>query len=233
MVLRAAIVPCTRCLIVVLLRRRMPRPLSLIAICVAAIAMYASVFIETRYVAGFFCVLGLAVLASAFSESSEAVRFFIPFAAALTFVAVMGFDLLTDVQILQSNTENPDPIIASHISAAGAGKSPVAYIGLGMNAYPVRLAGSRIVCEIPALHLRNRQGIVFGRSEIDGFWASPAEQRRAILGQMRQTGATAVVADLVPGWADTTGWTFVGTRSWTATPERPDSDARTYVYTFK
>ena len=227
--------PALVALIVVLFRRRMPRPLSLILIGSAAVAMYTSVFVEPRYVAGFVCVPSLIVLASAFSKSSEVERFFIASAAGIMFTGTVGFELLTDIQILQSKTQNPDPMIAAGISAAGAGKSLVAYIGVGMSAYPVRLAGGRIICEIPAFHLRSRHdlAIVFGRTEIDGFWASQSEQKREILGQMRQAGAAAVIADHVPAWADTVGWTFLGKRSWTVEPERPESDARTYLYTLK
>jgi hypothetical protein len=85
----------------------------------------------------------------------------------------------------------------------------VGCIGFSFGAYWALLDGVRIIADIPVQYPR-RGGFDNQAPDdyiaIDSFWhASPAGRQR-VLDLMRQAGARAVVADVVPPGAPTEGW---------------------------
>jgi hypothetical protein len=202
-----------------------------------ALAMYCLVFVEPRYIAGFGALISISVLASASTGSSQGWKLAIAVCGLLSFVLLSGADLLNDAQVVQSDIKGQlsygDGELAKQLKSEGVLEGvTVGYIGASMDAYPVRLCGARIVCEVPVHYWRYHRGIKLGREELERFWEQPPEQRKDILTLMHTNGASAVIADMVPAWADTTGWKELGNRGFPAlTPHLP-SDSRAYIYHF-
>jgi hypothetical protein len=91
----------------------------------------------------------------------------------------------------------------------------VGYIGFSFRAYWALLDQVKIVADVPVRFPRGG-GLANPEeddySEIDAFWRSPAATRQHVLDLMKQAGARAVVADVVPSWAQTEGWVHLRSR---------------------
>ncbi|HWR51592.1 MAG TPA: hypothetical protein VN428_10825 [Bryobacteraceae bacterium] len=207
----------------------------LLAPCAAAFAMYSSVFVEGRYIAPFLVVAGVSILIPAFGTpalSGRRRRAAIVAAAAIATIGVLRGDLAEDVSVIRAWVEgHPEATqadLASEMRLLGIGPGTrLGYIGLAMNAYWVRLAGARTICEVPIEYVRQHglsRGGRDGTAEIERYWKSPPRVRDRVLQLMRAQGAEYAVADMVPGWADTSGWTQLRTPA-----PKGYGDARTFV----
>ena len=165
--------------------------------------LFAVLYFETRYVAGFVAVLYLAVLAPlAFAHGGtdeaptpeKAVRNAILVITLLLVAPVVHHTALRLLQMRHLVGENPYWKIARAVEARGIARgSPIAVIGQGESAYWARLGRYRVIAEIPV-------------PQDDVFWSCDEEQREAVLEALASTGAVAVVALAPPRWAHTSGW---------------------------
>ena len=67
-----------------------------------------------------------------------------------------------------------------------------------------QLARLHVICEIPAQNLEANTG------QMRIFWSSSPEVQAAVLEAFAKTGARVVIANEVPPWAGTAGWTRIG-----------------------
>ncbi len=179
----------------------------------AALAMYALVHVDGRFVGGFFSMLWAAVLASVRIPTSRdmaklATRIGVITAASATVLLLV---------VVSRDAMNSYGYAPPHVLAAEElqklGVSPgthVACICDGSGAYWAALAELRVVSEIP-------------ESEGASFWAADPATKERLMATFASTGAELLVAPGVPPTARS-GWREIGTtafyyRTLMATPE--------------
>jgi hypothetical protein len=196
-----------------------------------AIILYSLVFVESRYIAPFLTVLGVsAFLAGAAIESSWQTRLAGRTAALISAVCFNAVSVSVYGTLLaQGLLKDRHVGLARQASRYSIQRgSKVGYIGHSLNAYWIRLAGARIVSEVPVVFARDgsvSREMVEDKREVYSFWRGTAETREMVLRLMRGAGADAVVADVVPPWARTDGWHELRVD----TP-RTSQDDRVFVY---
>ncbi len=196
-----------------------------------AIVLYSLVFVESRYIAPFLTVLGVsAFLVGAAIESSWQSRLAGRTAALVSAVCCNGvwalvFGTMLGQGLLQDRHEG----LARQASRYSIWRgSKVGYIGRSLNAYWIRLAGARIVSEVPVVFERDgsvSREMVENKREVYSFWRGTPENREKVLRLMRDAGADAVVADVIPPWARTEGWHELRVDA-----PRTSQDDRVFVY---
>jgi hypothetical protein len=118
--------------------------------------------------------------------------------------------LSTDIVTGRETLPNAEWYIAREMQDLGLRPGDrIAYVGLPVAAYWARLAGVRIVAEVPfsfepKRNLSHEQRIA--SSEVDAFWHADQAQQRCVLDAFARAGSAYVVADMVPSWAGTAGW---------------------------
>jgi hypothetical protein len=192
----------------------------------AAAAMYGLVYIEMRYLAGFVVLMWGAALAAVAVPASAATPRLLRAAglvAAFVFALNLGLPndkalgrLLFEPQPAAFETWHDHGVSGSRAYFAVAealhevGLVPgdgVAFIGYGYDAYWARLAGLRIVAELP-------------RSQEAGFWRTSESERARIVATLLGTGAAAVITVVPPQHLPPEGWQRLGrtayyaVRSW-------------------
>jgi hypothetical protein len=185
----------------------------------AMLPLYATVFVDKRYMAGALLIIALVLLLTVLPKlrSQHALRFcyITSLATCIWFLllpSLLGIWSLTRSVAGLAET-NPDRQQAIADEIRGLGLRPadrIAYIGLGIRAYWPSLVGAHIVAEIPVPAVRtgrhwNNQDID-DTEDVDLFWHSSRERQDEILALFRRSGARAVVSDYVPAGADTSGW---------------------------
>lgn len=89
----------------------------------------------------------------------------------------------------------------------------VAWIGQGIDSEWARIAGVKIVAEVPPMFERDDtlfRRIDWGnRKNVNVFWRGGPAVREKVLQAFREAGATVVVADKIPRGVDNTGWAVV------------------------
>ncbi|MEO8192732.1 MAG: hypothetical protein ABI681_02700 [Gemmatimonadales bacterium] len=169
---------------------------------VSAFVLYSLVLVLGRHIAPFFAV-GLPTLAFGIAASMDAASRQKNRAAAIVATALAAaLAVMTLSQIAFIDRRLPDG--RSHLEIARAlhsrgvpGGSRVGVIGDSMHAYWAHLGRLRIVAEI-------------WPDETARFWAQDEPTRRRQLELFRGAGATAVIADGIPSWADTAAWLPIG-----------------------
>jgi hypothetical protein len=188
---------------------------------VAAVAMYALVFVEARYLSAYLVVIGLAVVAgwsnrplSRWPRRLLGLNVFVACAWFLSWIP--GAVMLFVWQVVTGGTPltNPHWRVAQEMRALGMNVGDrIAYVGLPITAYWARLAGVEIIAEVPTEY--DRVGLTgrlrYGHSQTDAFWRADPSGQQLILDAFARTGARWVVADIVPSWANTAGWTKLRT----------------------
>jgi hypothetical protein len=173
----------------------------------AAVVLYSLVHVESRLIAPFVVLCWLGVFNAVRLPYSECARRTVGGATA-GLVAALALSL-TGFLLLEFRDHSPGTAVppAQHRAiAAGlreAGLRPgdgVGFIGRSLEAYWARLAGVRIVVEIPGPHEQ------FDEHEVEKFWAVPPSVRSQVLRLFRDSGAKAVVAELPLTFADAGGW---------------------------
>jgi hypothetical protein len=184
----------------------------------AALAMYALVLVEFRYVAPFALMLLLWMLAKIrIVEGAEPQllrRFHL--AVILAPALAVGWAVTRDLYDVIRNKPYEPWVVAQQLHAMGiAPGTDVGYIGSGGDAYWAHLAGLRIIVEVPY-------------AEVPRFAAADAERRQQVLALFRSAGARAIItrnaeaANPVDGWRQILGTHhFVWQEPWLiAAPEK-------------
>jgi len=160
----------------------------------AAIAMYASIFLETRYIAPFLVMLWFGALAvlQPFMPPAWRRGLFIGAAVVLLLITLPG--LTPSLRVLSPRYRNVHGNDAAFVLRSGVRPGDgIAIVGDGVFAYWPRLARVRIVAEVP--------------SHASGdFWSGDPGQQRALLEKLRLAGAVAVVTRGLPTKARIPGW---------------------------
>ena len=159
---------------------------------IAAIALYASLFLETRYIAPFAVMvwLGTLIVLERWMPPSWQAGLFA--GAAVVLAMTMLPNLAPKLRALLPTYHNSHWEDAEFVLAAGLHPGDrIAIVGNGVFAYWARLARLRIVAEVPS----NATGAI---------WQSSDAQRAALLTTLQRAGASAVVADHAP--SDWPGW---------------------------
>ena len=186
----------------------------------ASVGLYTLVYVDHRYVAGQLAVLGLLITAAAMPLlDTDALRKAMRVLAICTMLAFTGLFLvgsawagLSDLIAWRAGdiTRNEQYERAVELRALGLKPGDrVGCIGFSFRAYWALLDGVKIVADIPVRFPR-RGGLANldeeDYSEIDRYWRSPAATQEHVLDLMKKAGARAVIADVVPDWAQTAGW---------------------------
>ena len=160
----------------------------------AGLAMYATIFLETRYIAAFVVMLWFGVLLLLGPFVPSAWRRGLFFGAAVVLLLETIPSLTPKIQALSLNYRNQHWEDAVFVLRSGvrAGDS-IAVIGDGMFAYWARLARVRVVAEIPS-------------AASTEFWATPPDGKRRVLEKLRGAGAVALVASGVPAGGGAEHW---------------------------
>jgi len=169
-----------------------------------ALAAYAVVLVEGRYIAPFLPLLWLAAFASAVS-SRQGISQRMLMAVVLATTCFTGVRLfksaVSDAAAISSKQENTNWVIASGLRAQGVHPGdPVSAIGGIAGGYWARLAGVRIVSEVP-----------LGDERL--FWAADSQTKSRVLAALSGTGARVVIAANAPANAENEGWVPLGTTS--------------------
>lgn len=185
-----------------------------------AITMYSIVYVEERYIAAFVLVLYLWLLASIRVRSSRVSV--VPLACVLL-VAPLSRPLYARVErdLFDANMllrgvwhdDNGGYRIAEALWRAGVPRGAnIAMIGTGTHAYWARLAGIRVVAEVPHV-------------EVFRFWYLGPAKRNAFLDAMAAaSGATWVLADEPPEVFGTRGWRKLGVDGLLIRPLQPGNE---------
>jgi hypothetical protein len=185
---------------------------------------YALVFIDTRYIASAAAIVVLTIVGAGFSCSLT-----VPSARAASRIATLTcvsffvypvlvqlYSLINDWRHGREMYPNTQYETSRELAELGLQRgTKIAYIGNGMNADWSRLLGTPIVADIPVRFERDHGlflDVIVNRKEIESYWRAAPETKQKVLDLLRAAGARAVVADLVPSWADTTGWVRLSTQ---------------------
>ncbi len=158
-----------------------------------AIAMYATLFLEARYIAPFVVMVWLGVLIGLDAVMPSAWRRGLFAAAAGILVLGTLPNLTPKLRALLPTYDNRHWDDATFVLAGGLRPGDrIAIVGNGVFAYWARLARLKIVAEVPS-------------DASDHFWRTDSGSRSALLTEFRRAGASAVVADnapspALPGW---------------------------------
>jgi hypothetical protein len=158
-----------------------------------ALAMYALVHVEVRYIAPFVVLIWLGVMAGVWGNRARVPKVLFQVALVVSTVAVAGKALPQfsgeSVQWCCTRS-NVDIALALHARGLGPGE-PIAVVGKGFSAYWAQLAGLKIVANVP---------------DAGAFDAASPEQRQKVLVALARTPARAVAAVGAPRDASTRPW---------------------------
>jgi hypothetical protein len=169
---------------------------------VAALGLYALVYVESRFVVPFFVLIWMALFAGLRfpkSESAKALVASLALATALT--TCIGTAWLGSRALFRALQPVPfvDWQVAQGLQKMGVRPDDkVGSIGNALDAYWAHLAHVRIVAEIP----------IWG---IPSFWDSAASSHSEVFEDFAKAGATIVVSDRFPPNASSEGWREIGT----------------------
>lgn len=177
--------------------------------CLAVLAGYQFVFVEGRYVAGAMVLLVLTPVSIAATLSGAAGRRLLQAGAVVTVAAYLWPVLLESVTFtwrdLRAGREmepNPNYRIAEELHREGLKPgTPVAMVGMALNADWLRGARLQVVADLPARFQRHedlQRAQAIDLEPLERFWALPAAEQEQILAEMARAGAAFAVADNVP-----------------------------------
>lgn len=160
----------------------------------AAIAMYALVFLERRYVAPFAVMawFGVLLILEPTVPSNWRRGLYAGAASVLLLSTVLTLTPRAGALLPGRTNVHWDAAVFVHRSGVRPGDR-VAIIGDGVYAYWARLADVALVAELPA-------------RAAPAYWEGDSERQRAVLEAFRLSGATAVVAENPPRAMQSMGW---------------------------
>ena len=166
----------------------------------AALAMYALVWVEFRYVSPFVLMLLVWTFSRVELASSADVRLLRRVGLALMLAPLVAilWPLLRDTGSILRDQPDEDWQVATALPGLGvATGAGVGYIGSGLDAYWAYLAGDRIIAEIP------------GRDQ-SAFISTEQEKKYAILQRFKALGAKAVITKNAGVAGSMSGWQHIG-----------------------
>lgn len=168
----------------------------------AGFGVYAVVLLIPRYLAPFVAItIPTLLLAAAFQRDGKSVWHDRQIGAiAVSLAGVLMIMVISQLAFSDRRISrgHPQLDLARAMEPAGVRRgAEVGVIGESSDAYWARLAGARVVAEITP------------EENLD-FWAGSPALKAAVLEQFRRAGVVAVVANQVPPWANTVGWTSLG-----------------------
>jgi len=169
-----------------------PAPV-LVVPALAAIAMYALVLVQSRYVAPFALLL-FAGLVPPWLTDDLSRRLRLGFAVgAVAGIPLVAHQIRVDAAFWRGTSRSRANVVAA-LEARGIGPgSRVGFIGEAYDALWARQARLRFVSLVPS-------------TEAERFWEMDASRRRAVLVHMQQHGAQAIVAESPALGVDIEGW---------------------------
>ena len=166
----------------------------------AGMAMFAPVHVEMRYIGSFVVVFWVTLLAAIRLPDSPQVARLARVLTAIPIVSLLAIALLSTAHYLRADVRQVDETnqrVAQWLSRNGTRPGDwVALIGFGREAYWARLAGLRIVAEMPIENSAR-------------FWGADSALRSQVTGAFARTGAKILVAEKVPPSAPLAGWTRI------------------------
>jgi hypothetical protein len=176
---------------------------------VVALLMYGMIYIETRYLGPFMVLLTLGAFAGLHPPEARNGEWLLGGAAvslAAVLAAPLVVALLLNAVVLASRPEltgrgaHTQWQVAEALRRTGLDRGDqVAVIGEEVAPYWARLAGLKVVAQIPTW------------DEADRFWAADSATRTRVTRLLATAGAEAVVAGGMPTWAPREGWRPLGT----------------------
>lgn len=167
----------------------------------AALGLYGLVYVESRYVAGFFVLVWVALFAGLRLPRTEVAQLQIKYLTIATVLMLsVGIAWLAGRSAYRA--VHPEPFVNLLVAEGlhNEGIRPgdaVASIGDSLNGYWAHLAGARIVAEIPL-------------TEIAGFAEADANRQIKVMSVFSRVGAKAVVIDRTPPANAPAGWQRIG-----------------------
>jgi 4-amino-4-deoxy-L-arabinose transferase-like glycosyltransferase len=166
----------------------------------AGMAMYAPVHVEMRYVGAFIVVYWATILTGIrLPDSPRPVRFARAL-MAIPIVSLLAITLIFNARYLREDVRRVSKVnwsVAQWLSGTGIRPGDrTALMGFGREAYWARLAGVRIVAEMPA-------------ENSDRFWSADFALRSQVIGAFARTGAQVIIAEKVPPSAPLAGWSRI------------------------
>jgi hypothetical protein len=201
------------------------RQWSLLVPSIAVFVLYAIILVEKRYVGGFIVLMWLGLYFGAqipYPRKSRTLAMGIVIAVASVIVISVGRLTFPAAVALGRKMIKGEDYYANGLGARPAemrqaqvaegltrmGVRPrdnVASIGRGSFCGWARLARIRIIAEVTDGSL-----IHPATQDVEDFWAADPSIRGKVITTLASTGATAIVADQVPGWASQEGWKQIG-----------------------
>jgi hypothetical protein len=184
----------------------------LAVVALAALGMYALVYAEARYVGVFVVLLWADLIANLSLPESQTFRRLASGLGALTVLFLLlnlaafelqGFGALSNRRNeQQGSSEGAAPSwpgeVAEELYRLGIEPGDqVAVIGYGFSSFWARLARVQIVAEMLEW-------------QADPFWLGNPDFQSEVIQAFASTGAEAIIAEEVPGYATLTGWHRVG-----------------------
>jgi hypothetical protein len=205
------------CLLAIIWSRKLPRlNWALILPVIAGIAMYCIVFIDKRYIAGFFAVLWITVLSGVslptWKYTEAAAR-----GLALLFVAVLlvwlrpAFAMSVKDALAGHEVEtNVSWMMAQRFAELGVKPGErVAYIGSTMSADWVRLAQAKIVAEVPIRWDRGTRlmnTVEPNEESTIRFFQLGEDERAKVYQAFQSAGAQIAVTTRIPAGGSAGDW---------------------------
>jgi hypothetical protein len=181
--------------------RRMPSYWPIWVPAVAALGIYALVYVEARFVVPFLVLIWMALFAGLrFPRSQEAKALVAPLVLATVLMLCTGITWLAGRALFRAL--QPQPFVNWEVAQGlqRIGIRPgdkVGSIGYALDGYWAHLAGVRIVAEIPG----------WGGPT---FWAADAQSQSEVFADFARAGAKIVVAEQNPLIGSSEGWREIG-----------------------
>ena len=208
------------CLLAVLWSRKRPRMnWALILPVAAGIAMYCIVFIDKRYIAGFFAVLWMTVLSGVslpkwkYTDVSAQALALLFVAALLVWLRPAFAMSVKDAVSGHEGEANVSWMMAQRFSELGVKPGErIAYIGSTMSADWVRLAQAKVVAEVPIRWDRGTRlmnTVEPNEESTIRFFQLDKADRAKVYQAFRSAGAQLAVTTRIPAGGKAADWTRV------------------------
>jgi len=191
---------------------------------IAALAMYALVRVEPRYVAAFLVPLWLSLFSAVRLSKVDSSRQF-ALCAVMGAVLVVGLGIVhgsvTDFHAIVRGLQSEQREVAAGLRNLGVAEGqPLATLGIPRDSfYWARLAQVRVISEVPS-------------PNVNQYWFGSPETQEKVRSVFAQTGAVAILTDTVPASVvypesgetlRVSGWQQIGNTSYYLFPLRGES----------
>jgi hypothetical protein len=208
------------CILAIIWSRKLPRVnWALILPVIAGIAMYCIVFIDKRYIAGFFAVLWITVLSGVsipqwkYTESAARGLALLFVAALLVWLRPAFAMSVRDAVSGHEGEANVSWMMAQRFGELGVKPGErVAYIGSTISADWVRLAQAKVVAEVPIRWDRGTRlmnTVEPNEESTIRFFQLDETERAKVYQAFQSAGAQIAVTTRIPAGGNASDWTRV------------------------